>query len=178
MKRPDLAERNKGPKTERQLAAAQRMIASNRGRALPPEHRARIAAALRRHVKTPQHRARLSESMSTDEARARNARQMVDTLLAHPKRTKPEVAMAAYLAARGVTFIEQFQVGGAKRLFDFAVPARRLLIEVDGCYWHGCKRCGEKGIKNSQAVDARKDAIAKANGWKLVRVRTCQMRRL
>lgn len=46
--------------------------------------------------------------------------------------------------------------------FDFGIPSLRLLIEVDSRY-HDHER--------KQRIDRIKDAVAKRNGWKLVRVR-------
>lgn len=61
-------------------------------------------------------------------------------------------------------------------VWDFAIPARRILIEVDGCYWHGCEACGFPGMGDVPAQDARKDARAAERGWKLIRIRGCDVR--
>ncbi len=88
-----------------------------------------------------------------------------------PRATAPEQAMAELLRARGVDFESQFRFRGSRYLFDFAVPSKRLLIEVDGCYWHGCARCGYPGTERSRRVDPLKNGLAAKMGWRLVRVK-------
>jgi DNA mismatch endonuclease (patch repair protein) len=31
---------------------------------------------------------------------------------------------------------------------DFLFPAQKLAIFVDGCFWHGCKKCGHVPLRN------------------------------
>jgi DNA mismatch endonuclease (patch repair protein) len=38
---------------------------------------------------------------------------------------------------------------------DFYFPAPRLVVFVDGCYWHGCPRCGHVPTKNSAYWSAK-----------------------
>jgi len=33
---------------------------------------------------------------------------------------------------------------------DFLFLARKLVIFVDGCFWHGCKKCGHVPLRNSK----------------------------
>lgn len=48
--------------------------------------------------------------------------------------------------------------------FDFAVPGLSLLVEVDGRRWHR--------HPSRKARDRAKEAVAKRNGWALVRLTT------
>lgn len=54
--------------------------------------------------------------------------------------------------------------------WDFAIPVSRVLIEVDGCYWHGCEACGYPVPKQKRKEDRRKNTIAKRSGWRLIRI--------
>lgn len=52
--------------------------------------------------------------------------------------------------------------------FDFAIPSHKLLIEADGCKWHGCKKCYPY-LKPRQR-DAIINEAVKAAGWTIVRI--------
>lgn len=69
----------------------------------------------------------------------------------------------------GVEHSVQFAAGGYA--FDFRLKAAPVLIEVDGCYWHGCARCGHPGNAKTKALDVGKNAWAEANGFLLIRVK-------
>ena len=63
---------------------------------------------------------------------------------------------------------------------DFVFLSVRLVIFVDGCYWHGCPKCGLIAKSNSDywevkiAGNARRDRtntrILRDAGWKVVRI--------
>lgn len=38
---------------------------------------------------------------------------------------------------------------------DFLFPNARLVVFVDGCFWHGCPRCGHTPSKNSEFWKAK-----------------------
>ena len=38
---------------------------------------------------------------------------------------------------------------------DFAFPSERLVIFVDGCFWHGCSRCFRAPQSNKEYWDAK-----------------------
>jgi DNA mismatch endonuclease (patch repair protein) len=62
---------------------------------------------------------------------------------------------------------------------DFFFRARRLAVFVDGCFWHGCPRCGHLPRSNSafwrakiernRERDERTYAVLKEQGIKVVR---------
>lgn len=52
-----------------------------------------------------------------------------------------ETQVAGLLDALGIEYTPQYQVGMTH--VDFYVPSRNLLIEVNGCWWHGCEQCVE-----------------------------------
>lgn len=53
---------------------------------------------------------------------------------------------------------------------DEAVIPKKVAIEVDGCFWHGCAKCGFKGTKRQKHIDSSKDAYLKKHGWVVVRI--------
>lgn len=54
--------------------------------------------------------------------------------------------------------------------FDFAIPGLRLLIEIDGEYWHA-RRFRVTSKQARQAItDRRKDALAHRHRWKILRI--------
>lgn len=63
---------------------------------------------------------------------------------------------------------------------DFAFRAARLLVFVDGCFWHGCAKCYRRPASNRAYWDAkvirnqtRDRAVTrelKKKGWRVLRV--------
>jgi len=50
--------------------------------------------------------------------------------------TKPERAVHAELRRRGVEFMTEHRLG--HYCVDVYIPSLKLVIFVDGCYWHAC----------------------------------------
>jgi len=76
------------------------------------------------------------------------------------KRTSIEVKMAEELTARGIEYIEQYNLGD-KFALDFFIPEYNIVIECDGDYWH----------TRPEAIcrDKRKNAYVKACGFSMYR---------
>lgn len=63
---------------------------------------------------------------------------------------------------------------------DFVFPRRHVAVFVDGCYWHGCRKCGlgaksntdywKPKISGNVKRDRRNTRTLRANGWIVVRV--------
>lgn len=115
--------------------------------------------------------------ISRSEAGRERARRAALALITRPERRSGlEQRFQAWLERKGVQFVVQFELPGAPGyLFDFAVAESRTLIEVDGCYWHGCKRCGYEGVKKTRVLDKRKTEAARKLGWKIWRIRECSL---
>ncbi|MGO9096030.1 MAG: DNA mismatch endonuclease Vsr [Bryobacteraceae bacterium] len=70
---------------------------------------------------------------------------------------------------------------------DFAWPGLKVAVFVDGCFWHGCKRCKylprsrvkfwRDKIEGNRRRDRRVSDRLRRAGWTVVRVRECAVRR-
>lgn len=63
---------------------------------------------------------------------------------------------------------------------DFAFREQRLLLFVDGCYWHGCPKCYRRPSSNTdywdakvarnRSRDAKTTAQLRRDGWRVMRI--------
>lgn len=63
---------------------------------------------------------------------------------------------------------------------DFAFRDERLLLFVDGCYWHGCPKCYRRPashidywdakVRRNRARDRKTAAQLKRDGWTVMRI--------
>ena len=70
---------------------------------------------------------------------------------------------------------------------DLLVPSRRAAVFVDGCFWHGCPRCGHipktnkaywsAKIARNKKRDVQSARQLKALGYRVVRIWECQLRK-
>ena len=72
-----------------------------------------------------------------------------------------------------VECISQKVIG--KKIYDFYIPSKNMLIEVDGDYFHGNPLIYEQADLNKMQVrnmrnDKFKDVLAKGNGYTIERV--------
>jgi G:T-mismatch repair DNA endonuclease (very short patch repair protein) len=90
------------------------------------------------------------------------------------RNTKPERAVKQFLESYGVKFVHHALVNGSNHRFDFFIPRKNTLIEVDGCYWHVCKaHCPlvKNDWRKSQVIrDLRIDCFAADSCFTLVRI--------
>lgn len=66
---------------------------------------------------------------------------------------------------------------------DFVFPKAKVAIFVDGCFWHGCKRCFRmptsniefwtSKIERNRKRDRRVLLQLKKDGWKVMRISEC-----
>lgn len=180
--------------TGRRLSAEHRRNISS---GLPRGPSSRRSAALKGHVKSPEHRRHLSEAQrgkakapdhmrklwaGHERWRTENRNEFMENMLKaqrvchkNRKRTKLEVRIADVLDELGVGYEIQAHVGAkglTRHVFDFVVPDRFLIIEADGCYWHGCPMCFPDRNVELQPKLVR-DAVACETlvdlGWRVVR---------
>jgi len=63
---------------------------------------------------------------------------------------------------------------------DFAFPKEKIAVFVDGCFWHGCPRCGALPASNraywrakiarNTVRDARQSQTLKKRKWRVLRI--------
>ena len=71
---------------------------------------------------------------------------------------------------------------------DFVFPVQRLVVFVDGCFWHGCKACGKVPSSHRRYWDAKiarnrkRDRAVKSRlqkeGWQVLRIWEHELRSL
>jgi very-short-patch-repair endonuclease/transposase len=98
----------------------------------------------------------------TDEGREikRRAGVKAALLLSDRRRTSIEIKMADELTNRGITYVEQHNLGD-KFLLDFYLPEYKIVIECDGDYWHR--------LPKAIGRDKAKNAYVKACGLSMYR---------
>lgn len=103
------------------------------------EYRKKIGKATRKRWKDPEFRKKVVEGQK------RNAKY---------KDTKPELILQKELKSRKVSYIKHnHKVYGIPDIFI----EPNICVFVDGCYWHGCKKCGksEKKRKRDKQVNKK-----------------------
>jgi len=85
--------------------------------------------------------------------------------------SKPEKEYAKKLKKEGIEFIQQYNVNNF--LFDFYIPSKNLLVEIDGEFWHPLTEddCVYDFQFSNFKRDIRKNKVAKMNGFNLERIR-------
>lgn len=122
----------------------------------------KIAESNRGKPKSPEHREQMKKQLAV------NRRER----LTSGKMSKPEKLMQDMLESNGIDYQYQHELSGF--FYDFYIPSKNLLIEVDGDFWH-CKPntkyqnpVMEEQTKNV-VNDKKKTAIAYSNGYTLLR---------
>lgn len=73
----------------------------------------------------------------------------------------------------GVKYERQFEAKDIKRFYDVYLPEHRVLIEIDGDYYHGYGKVHEEKSpmqKKNERVDTIKDKWAALHGIPLIRI--------
>jgi len=47
----------------------------------------------------------------------------------------------------------------------------KIALEIDGCYWHGCEKCGYEGVPGIRRIDHSKQTYLSNRGWTVVHVK-------
>ena len=87
--------------------------------------------------------------------------------------TKPERETMKILESLKVSFIQQFPLSGF--YYDFMLPEHRILIEVNGDYFHANPLRYTKTVRNKSSMqkrnyrrDRKKLAVAVNNGYRII----------
>ena len=97
--------------------------------------------------------------------------------------TAPEIRLRRALWKTGLRYRTRTRIERTKP--DIAFLGRRLLVFVDGCFWHGCPRHYTQPVENAafwsakieknRARDARNNQALEAAGWKVLRFWECEV---
>lgn len=90
--------------------------------------------------------------------------------------TKPELEVKKKLDELGIVYRYQFPI--AFFCVDFFLPEIKMVIQVDGCYWHGCpKHFSELDLrqKNRVRLDHSCDSFLRNRGYKVLRIWECDI---
>ncbi len=72
-----------------------------------------------------------------------------------------------YLNKLNLKFIRQFKAESIGRFYDFFLPDKRVLIEIDGCYYHANpSKYNNNNMNNMQRNNKRVDEIK--NRWAII----------
>jgi DNA mismatch endonuclease (patch repair protein) len=100
-------------------------------------------------------------------------------------RTKPERAIASLLWRHGLRYLtaDGYKARYAKAVSghpDLIFSKERVIVFVDGCFWHGCPTCRRvpsdmssfwlEKIRRNVARDRRLTHHLRAAGWHVIRV--------
>jgi len=85
-----------------------------------------------------------------------------------------------------LTILRQGKISGWRRHLDlpgkpdFTFRAQRLVVFLDGCFWHGCPRCyhlpednrsyWRKKVLGNRRRDRRRSQELRSLGWRVLRV--------
>jgi DNA mismatch endonuclease, patch repair protein len=95
--------------------------------------------------------------------------------------TRPEVALRSALHRRGLRFFKNKRpLAEIRCRADIVFPAARVVVFVDGCFWHRCPKHGVSPSVNVKywaakldrnvARDRRNDRALREAGWHVIRV--------
>lgn len=92
--------------------------------------------------------------------------------------TKPEVRLRKALWDQGFRYTKNNKDIPGKP--DLAFRGRKLVIFIDGCFWHRCPKhynkptsnaeFWEKKIQSNTARDKKVNQLLKAQGWAVIRI--------
>lgn len=99
--------------------------------------------------------------------------------------TQPEQLLRRLLRRLGLRFQANYR--RAPGTPDVAFVRAQVAVFVDGCFWHACSRCYVQPTVNTsywamkaqrnQRRDRRTNRRLRAQGWSVVRIRECALKR-
>jgi very-short-patch-repair endonuclease len=127
------------------------------------------------------HRKQSKKMWSDPEFREKNKQYVKDNKEALDKSAARARKMMQKTSSVHLTYKEKMQERGLTGFvteytyrfysIDEADPLAKIAVEVDGCYWHGCKSCGFEGNKRIIEIDKRKETFLKNRGWTIIRIK-------
>jgi DNA mismatch endonuclease (patch repair protein) len=91
--------------------------------------------------------------------------------------TKPEMVLRKKLHAKGVRYRVHYTLDGKP---DFVIVSKKVVVFVDGCFWHKCPVCfrapksnteyWKSKIERNLERDSKITSALEAKGWKVIRI--------
>jgi DNA mismatch endonuclease (patch repair protein) len=113
------------------------------------------------------------------------ARSRIMSLVKSTHGRTTERRLRAHLVSHGISGWTMNEKGLPGRP-DFVFHEVRLIIFVDGCFWHGCTRCKRppktnvsfwtEKVRMNQRRDKKVTAALRRRGWTVIRVKECDLR--
>lgn len=96
---------------------------------------------------------------------------IIEYLRRECKISNPEKKFGELLTELGIEYEPSFPIGN--KIYDFHIPSKNLLIEIDGIYWHG-KGLSDNELNEIQSHNRKNDDIknrlAQENGYTIRRI--------
>ena len=104
------------------------------------------------------------------------------------RNTRPEIELRRAVHALGFRF-RLHRAVLPRCTPDFVLPRWRVAVFVDGCFWHGCPEHAsarfngpnaqrwQLKIKANKERDTRNNKALTLEGWKVIRIWECEVRR-
>lgn len=129
-------------------------------------------SAYRRLLKKAIARAKMNANPAAAKLNKKNKLEKIAKKMAN-NMTEPERIFAKIMRELKIQFEVQLVVD--KKIFDFYIPSKNMIVEIDGDYFHGNPLIYEsKDLNNMQIRNQRndkfKEILAKGHGYELERV--------
>lgn len=162
------------------IARVKQIGYANRGKVHSEEQNKNHGKIMGGRTLTNEHKTRISEgnkkyfaSLSKEEREDFYQRGMKSIY----KPTSIEREVGRIFDASGISYIRHPWIrvvcDGDKRVLrpDFVLPGYNLVVEVQGCYWHGCEECyGEIGRVDRRAEDILRKMLLEEQGYHVLNV--------
>lgn len=93
--------------------------------------------------------------------------------------TAPELALRSALDRHGLSYLVHHRVDGVRGLPDIVFVSTRVVVNIDGCYWHGCpmhatspkanKRWWASKLADNRRRDEETNFRLREAGWTVLR---------
>lgn len=84
------------------------------------------------------------------------------------KKTAIELKIKSLLDSLKINYFSQHPLGNIT-IVDFYIPEKNLVIECDGCYWHGCPVHFPDKYQERHIIDNEKTKKLETLGYKIIR---------
>lgn len=160
---------------KRPLEAIRKTSLANTGRIAPFEERKKISLARMGKKRSKESCKKQSETMKGKKRPPHSKewnKKISEWHIAHPnkkfKDTKIELKIEEKLKKREIIYEKQVPLCKIANV-DFYLPEYHIVIQCDGCYWHGCPIHFPNEKINQKEKDIRQDAVLTFNGFNVYR---------